>query len=89
MIPDQVFYRLPWTRERVEFMAEWWPHFGTYYVADKLRSSPPTLAGAAPKRGAEKTHARGRMGGEWAARSTNAAPPRGMAGVADWQLTGS
>lgn len=28
--------RSPWTEERESFLREWWPHFGTYWVADQL-----------------------------------------------------
>ena len=24
------YYRKPWTKEKVEIMEKWWPHFGTY-----------------------------------------------------------
>jgi hypothetical protein len=30
------WYRAPWNAEREAFIVEWWPHFGTYYVAEVL-----------------------------------------------------
>ena len=32
----QKFYRNPWDKEKIEFLLKWWPHFGTYWVAEKL-----------------------------------------------------
>jgi len=32
-------------------MAEWWPHFGTYYIADKLRLSRGQVKAKADKMG--------------------------------------
>lgn len=33
---EQLFYREPWMPERVAFINQWWPHFGTYWVAEHL-----------------------------------------------------
>jgi hypothetical protein len=33
---QQHYYRPPWTKERVDFLVQWWPHFGSVYIADRL-----------------------------------------------------
>ena len=30
------YYRPPWTKERVDFLIQWWPHFASAYLADQL-----------------------------------------------------
>lgn len=32
----QKYYRLPWTKEKVETLVEFWPHFGTQFIANLL-----------------------------------------------------
>jgi hypothetical protein len=32
----QKFFRHPWTQEKIEFLIEWWPHWGTDVLAEKL-----------------------------------------------------
>lgn len=29
----EIYYRKPWTKEKVEQLIKWWPHFGTYGAA--------------------------------------------------------
>lgn len=33
---EQKFYRKPWDKEKVNILIEWWPHFGSYVMADIL-----------------------------------------------------
>jgi hypothetical protein len=33
---EQHFYRAPWTKERVAFLVQWWPRFGSAYIAEQL-----------------------------------------------------
>lgn len=30
------YYKLPWTKENVDFLEVWWPHFGTIKIAEIL-----------------------------------------------------
>jgi hypothetical protein len=34
--PTQCFYRAPWTQNKVEWLVQWWPHFGTFACAEQL-----------------------------------------------------
>jgi hypothetical protein len=38
-VKEQVFYRAPWTQDRVEFINQWWCHFGTGWVAEQTGMS--------------------------------------------------
>ena len=48
---EQRFYREPWTRDRVDFLAKWWPHFGTYWVSQQLGLSRPQVKAKVEKTG--------------------------------------
>lgn len=30
------FYRQPWTKEKVEYLIQWWPHWGSKIIAEQL-----------------------------------------------------
>lgn len=42
-VTPQKFYRHPWSRERVEQMIQWWPHFGSYAMALRLSLPRKTI----------------------------------------------
>lgn len=48
---NQKFYREPWTKERVDFLEKWWPHFGTHEVAIELAISRSSVKAKADKLG--------------------------------------
>jgi len=33
---NAVFYRKPWDKIKVDWLVEWWPHYGTYHCANHL-----------------------------------------------------
>jgi hypothetical protein len=42
-------YRQPWNEENTSYLTEWWPHFGTYAVADDLGLTRPQFKAKADK----------------------------------------
>lgn len=45
------WYRQPWDAEKVAFLREWWPHFGTYHCAEHLGLTRLQVKGKADKLG--------------------------------------